>query len=102
MSRPRIGNILDPDFQPTRDAIHVPIIPVVAANELRPSQRLRIQKDGDVMKAYAWNELMKPSIAIADPFLREIIPEGAMFYAWITPGVITELWHEWRYKGIDK
>ena len=102
MSKPRVGKILDPDFNPTRDAIHVPILPVIAANEVRPGQRLIIQHEGNMYKAYAWNDLHKTALAIVDPFLREIVPEGALFYAWITPGIITELWHEWTLFAIDK
>lgn len=106
MSKPLFGQILDPDLCPThRDAVHIPIISVIAMNELRPGDRLTLRATvvEGVVFAYRYNDESRESCyAILDPFIKTFVPEGSLVYAWLRPESTYKLWHEWTHRELDK
>lgn len=97
MSKPIIGKILNPDKEYKRDAIHVPIMPVLAGCVLDPGEKI-ILIDGMAMNC---TDISK-AVAIVDPYLERPVESGDNFYAWIKPNTVKNLWHEWTHGGIDK
>lgn len=85
---PKIGEILE-DNQ-NRDAIHIAIAPIQAAERLRPGQRVGID-DG---KASPNADLV---VGIIDPFLTTPVNPGQWCYLFLFPGTITNMWHEWEH-----
>jgi len=72
-----------------RDAIHIAVAPVEAAQELSAGQHISINEAG---KAVA--DTFVP-IGIVDPFLMVPVKEGDKFYMFLYPGSIESLRHEW-------
>ena len=104
MSKPLFGQILDPDFHPTRDAVHVPIVPAIAASDLSSGESLVLHKgiSGNVYAYRSVDKSPKNCIAIVDPFLRTGAKEGQLFYAWLRPDSTQRLGHEWTHRELDK
>lgn len=71
----RIGKIIEGEAG--RDAIHVPVLPMLAVRVMQPGERL---KNG-----------------VVDPWLDEPIQPGQWYYLWIKPGTVTSLEHVWRH-----
>lgn len=88
-----IGTILEHDRP--RDAIHVAIIPVVAADEICPGERVKLE-DG---KARAC-KLAKDTIGVADPFLRRNVLPEQRFWLFLNPGSIVGLRHQWVHPAL--
>lgn len=102
MSKPAFGQILDPDFKPTRDAVHVPIIPVIADTNLYPGEYLTLIKETDgSFRAKHWDQKTSRHLAVVDPFLFEGARSGELFYAWLRPESTQKLWHEWTNRELD-
>ncbi len=101
MSKPNMGKILNPEKEYTRDATHVPIIPVIADQPLCPGQKIRLYKGVNgqffAKDAYPENTFM----GVVDPFINGNIKEGDKFYCWIKPNTVKELWHEWKHSFFD-
>ena len=92
---PMVGKLADGNAK--RDAIHIAIAPVVAAEELTPGQDIGPLADG------RFGPCDKP-IGIVDPFLRESVGEGERCFLFLYPNTITSLRHVWThpafvYKG---
>lgn len=100
MSKPLFGQILDPDFKPTRDAVHVPIIPVLSTGTVYRGEKLTLTKypDGSIFAAVVHGDSY---LAIADPFIPGKIEPGQLFYAWLRPESAQKLWHEWTHRELD-
>lgn len=93
METPKIGAVLtEPAF---RDAIHVPVCPVVVGREYAPGEHVCLarKKTGDVM-VYCLDSVGLPN-AVIDPFLTEPVKPGQTCYVFVRPGVITSLRHAW-------
>lgn len=88
----KLGELLNETAQ--RDAIHIAIMPVIAAENLVPGQRVSILHD----RAYGNN--LHP-IGIVDPFLKGNVKRNARFYMFLLPNTITSLRHEWTHPAID-
>lgn len=92
MSDIGIGKIIT--FEAYRDAIHIAVIPMIAAHELHAGQHVGvIEKD---KAGYSENP-----VGIVDPFLRVPVPEGAKFYLFLYPGSITSLRHHWVHPAFE-
>ncbi len=78
-----------------RDAVHVAVVPVMAAQVLSPGERVGLDGDG---KAMAKDE----PIGIVDPFLWEDVQPGERFWLWLTPGSITSLRHDWTHPAFER
>jgi hypothetical protein len=89
---PQLGQLIL-DGERRRDAIHIALAPVTAAERLTPGQHVGLVQEGNV-------ELVGPcshNIGIVDPFLTEDIESGQRFWLVLYPGTITGLRHLWTH-----
>lgn len=86
-----IGKLIDGLAE--RDAIHIAMAPVVAAEVLVPGQDI-----GFVYKDTIHVGVVDSPIGIVDPFLRlEHVSKGKRFWMFLNPNTITSLRHEWEH-----
>ena len=94
-SNPKVGQLITGDAH--RDAIHMAIAPVVAAQSLVPGQHvgfigLRVGEVGAGQQ-----------IGIVDPFLpNDDIRAGDRFWLYLYPGSIVSLRHEWEHPAFTE
>lgn len=103
MSKPRFNQILD-DHDVERDAIHCPIIKVMATTKLAHGERIDLVKDSSGQWcAYPFTHanLGRACIAVVSPFLNTVL-EGELFYAWLEPESLQKLWHNWTHPILDR
>jgi hypothetical protein len=74
----------------TRDAIHVAIIAVKAAELLRPGQRVGIVRPGVA-------GLSSTPVGIVNPYLTDVVVKGEMFWLCLIPGTVTGMRHHWEH-----
>lgn len=72
-----------------KDAIHIAVAPLVAAEPLHPGQHV-----GIVAKGAGQSE---SPIGVVDPYLKETVQKGQKFWLFLYPGSITALRHEWTH-----
>lgn len=72
-----------------KDAIHVPVVAVVARELLAPGEAVVIQDN------YANKAVVGESTGIVDPFLKEDVQTGGRFWLFLQPGSVEDLRHEW-------
>lgn len=84
-----------PTNETQRDAIHVAIIPMEAAEKLYPGQDVGITSSG---RASAKSTSL---VGIVDPFLKQPIYEGGKFYLVLYPNTVTGMRHEWSHPAFD-
>ena len=89
MSDVKIGEILTGCHE--RDAIHIAIAPVFAAETLKPGQEVGFVGDGSTV-----GFCTKP-FGIVDPFLKASVAKGERFYAFLFPNTVTGMRHEWEH-----
>src|SRR5262245_32401756 len=87
-STPLLGQ--PPGENDRRDAIHIAIAPVTASGELRPGQHVGPLPGG------RFGGVEEP-IGIVDPFLREPVRDGQLFWLCLYPYTITSLRHVWTH-----
>jgi hypothetical protein len=73
-----------------RDAVHVAVAPVVAAQCLRPGQHVGLGQDGRAAEDAG-------PIGVVDPFLRAPVEEGQRFWLFLYPNTVTILRHVWTH-----
>lgn len=86
MSTIPLGKLAEADAG--RDAIHIAVAPVVAAEVLSPGTHIGVDSDG----------LANPQekhIGIVDPYLTRAVKAGERFYLCLYPNTITSLRHHW-------
>jgi hypothetical protein len=78
---------------PQKDAVHVAVAPVIAAEYLNPGQSIGLQEN-DTRFAVS-----KPAkfIGVVDPFLKEGVQKGQKFWMFLNPNTITSLRHDWEH-----
>ena len=77
-----------------RDAIHIAILPVTAAEKLSPGQHVGVcQKVCEAGVSYDW-------IGIVDPYLTCQVSKGQRFYLMLYPNTISSLRHDWVLPGL--
>lgn len=89
---PQLGQLIG-DGDRRRDAIHIAVAPVTAAERLTPGQHVGLVEEGNP-------ELVGPcddNIGIVDPFLVEGVEPGQRFWLFLYPGSITGLRHVWTH-----
>lgn len=84
-----IGKILDGDR--ARDAVHIAVAPMIAAEGMDPGEHVGIAGD-DLAST-----LVEPKVGIADPFLMQHIEKGQRFWMFMYPNTITSLRHQWTH-----
>lgn len=92
MSEVKLGEL--PTGPVERDAIHVAVIPMVAAEMLRPGQRVGVVRDG----------VAGPSdkvVGIVDPYLTDVVPKDAVFWMCLLPGTVTGMRHHWLHPAFE-
>lgn len=82
-----LGNIIEGGG---RDAIHLAVEPVIAAEDLYPGQHVGLGANGATT-----NGVKK--LGIVDPFILGMIPKGKMFWLVVYPRTITSLRHVWEH-----
>lgn len=83
-----LGNIIDENAK--RDAIHVAVEPVTAAQDLTPGQHVGV--DGTTYNP----------VGIVDPFLKSTVLKGQKFWLLLYPRQITSLRHVWSHPAFDE
>ena len=89
---PQLGRLIE-DGDRRRDAIHIAIAPVTAAQRLAPGQHVGLVQDGNL-------ELVGPcdnNIGIVDPFLVEEVELGQRFWLFLYPNTVTGMRHIWAH-----
>ena len=89
---PHLGQLVS-DGDRRRDAIHIAVAPVTAADRLAPGQHVGLIQEGNL-------ELVGPcnrNIGVVDPFLAEDVEPGQRFWLFLYPGTITGLRHVWTH-----
>ena len=79
VGRLQLGNIIAPDRECLRDAVHVAVIPQVntSGTRLLPGQGM-------------------PG-GIVDPFLDVFVAPGERYWLWLIPGSVEALRHHWEH-----
>ncbi len=94
MSDLNLGQLIQSQETVGRDATHVAVAPVIAAEGFRPGQHVGLLKDG---RAVAGGD----KIGIVDPFLKYPVKPGEKFWLFLYPKTITNLRHEWSHPAFD-
>jgi hypothetical protein len=84
---PNIGELVEGDAR--RDAIHVAVAPVEAAEDLLPGQHVGLVS-GLASSASA-------PIGVVDPFLKAPVLKGQRFWLFLYPNTVTSLRHVWTH-----
>lgn len=85
---PNLGHLPGPDAR--RDAVHVAVAPVEAAEELQPGQHIGLIDN----KAHGNH----PSpVGVVDPFLSTVVNLGERFWLFLYPNTVTSLRHVWTH-----
>jgi len=85
-----IGTLLTPG-NAQRDAVHLAVLRVVAAEQLSPNQDIGVLADGRA------SALATTRVGKVDPFLTTLVQRGETFWMVLYPGRITSLRHVWRH-----
>jgi len=85
-----LGKLLGPEVT-GRDAIHVAVVPVTAAEFLSPGEHVGLLGDGKVGNGAT------PWVGIVDPYLTARVQPGERFFLFLYPRTITSLRHEWTH-----
>lgn len=92
MSNPILGQLL-PTHEKQRDAVHVAIAPVTAAQPLSPGQHVGfVAENGTEFVGHS-----PDLIGIVDPFLKQEVQTGERFWLFLYPGTVTSLRHVWTH-----
>ncbi len=103
MHTPELGQLITGPAE--RDAIHVAVVPLIAGEELRPGDPVRLKPGTtDVALRGTYNdrnEPHSPRIGIVDPFIDPLghlwIREGTRFWCLLYPGTVTAICHDWQH-----
>lgn len=90
-----LGKLITTDQH--RDAIHIAVAPVTAAEALKPGQHVGFVQVGSADFVGA----SECPIGVVDPFLTEKVKKGERFWMYLYPGTITSLRHEWVHPSFE-
>lgn len=88
---PNLGKT--PGADARRDAVHIAVAPVIAAESLEPGQHVGLSERGRAILARVGIE----GIGVVDPYLTEHVREGEKFWLFLYPGTVTSLRHVWSH-----
>jgi hypothetical protein len=94
---PLLGRLIE-DGDLRRDAIHIAVAPVTAANRLTPGQHVGLVEEGNLELAGPCEQNM----GVVDPFLVNMVEPGQRFWLFLYPGTITGLRHVWTHPVFSK
>lgn len=77
-----------------RDATHVAVVPMIAADDLRPGTHVAPLGDGTAGSG-------KEPIGIVDPFLSGTVKKGERFFLCLYPRTVTGLRHVYKHPVLD-
>jgi hypothetical protein len=89
---PQLGRLIE-DGERRRDAVHIALAPVTAADRLTPGQHVGFVQAGNVELVGRCDD----NVGIVDPFLAEHVEPGQRFWLFLYPGTITGLRHVWTH-----
>ena len=89
-----LGNLIT-DGERRRDAVHVAVAPVTAAEGLQPGQHVGFSPAGQT-------EAVGPvdpgrDLGIVDPFRKDWVQPGQRFWLFLYPNTVTSLRHVWTH-----
>lgn len=91
MSEVCLGTVPPEDAQ--RDAIHIAVVPMIAAVDLRPGERVGLV-DGKAGPA-------RHAIGVVDPYLNCTVLKGERFWLCLNPNTVTGMRHHWSHPRFD-
>lgn len=91
---PKLGRIIEGEAH--RDAIHIAVAPVTAAERLHPGDHVLLNADGRATTRGG------NAIGVVDPFLPDRVEKDEQFYLFLYPGTITGLRHEWTHPAFKE
>jgi hypothetical protein len=80
---------------PERDATHIAVAPVIAAEAMEPGQHIQLNHEGKACSG-------KEPIGIVDPLLRKDVMPGDKFWLWVYPKTVTNLRHDWSHPAFKE
>ncbi len=92
MSELNLGEIIAFPKGVQRDAIHVAVAPVVAAESLSPGDHVNLDSSGRAVFAERGK-----GIGAVDPYLYGCAHAGETFWLFIYPKTVTGMRHEWQH-----
>jgi hypothetical protein len=81
------------EFARPRDAVHIAVIPVQAADPLEPGWKVEIDEAGWAFKATALGK----AVGVVDPYLDHAAEKGQRLWLFLYPGSIKGVRHEWSH-----
>lgn len=88
---PTIGHLIPAGQTAMRDAIHLPVAPVEAGEDLSPGSVVKLHNG----KAYS--TILAMAVGVVDPFLPATVRKGEVFWLFVCPNTITSLRHVWQH-----
>lgn len=89
-----IGKLIEYDSDARRDAVHVAVMPVVAATYLSAGDHVGLQKDG------RFGRLAQEIVGVVDPFLTTAVMPGDKFWLFLLPNTVDSLRHVWTHPSL--
>jgi len=91
---PKLGEL--PLANSRRDAVHIAVYAVKAAEDLLPGARVRVSLYSR-NEPNAWLAYDEQEDGVVDPFLLQPVKEGEWFWLMLFPGSIVGLRHDWTH-----
>jgi len=88
----KLGQLITDDM--TRDAVHIAIAPVIAAELLKPGQHVGIHEGKRASTGF-------PLVGIIDPFLKHDVKPGDRCFLLMYPNTVQQLRHEWSHDAFS-